>query len=75
MIMEDPRISVKESERVLGAKPSTDLLDRLKTWLVISHRIHWYGLDTEFVLSPSGNYASLSASNARPRTLAVHLGP
>jgi transposase len=65
MIMEDPRLTIKELERVLGTKLSINLLEGVKNELDISHRVRWYGgLDTEFVLSPSGNYLTQSRTPA-----------
>ena len=57
MIMEDPRITVIELRRVLGDKLSIEVLGGVKDELDVNNQVCWQGgLDTEFVLSPSGNY-------------------
>jgi hypothetical protein len=67
LIREDPRITVKELERVLETKLNIKLLGGVKDELAINHDIRWYGgLDTEFVLSPSGNYLTQPRQFALP---------
>lgn len=74
MVMEDPRITIKELERVLGTKLSIDFLGGLKDQLDINHNIRWYGgLDMEFVLSPSGNYLTQPRQPAFPWDLEQEL--
>jgi hypothetical protein len=56
MVIEEPRITVNELERVLGTTLSIKHLSRVKDELFIKHLISWYGSPTsELVRSPTGN--------------------
>ena len=57
IVLEDPHITVKELERVLGRKLSIEFVQGLKDELDINQLASWYGgIQTQFYLSPTGNY-------------------